>query len=125
MTEKERLLEELEKRRIEIGRRNSMNKRVANIYYNNTKYGKDYDGDGPYVLVFGEKAIGSHYCSNRSFANHDLTEWQLESLKKNKIDEVYSNGVLVWSNKENEVNDKTSKGYKEATVEYERKYCNG
>ena len=35
----------------------------------------DYDGEGPYVLVTEEdKCIGSHYCSSRFFANHDLTE---------------------------------------------------
>ena len=73
----------------------------AYIYFNSKSKGLDYDGEGPYVLVTEDnKCIGSHYCSSRSFANHDLTEWRLEELQENNISEVYSNGKLVWENQE-------------------------
>ena len=68
----------------------------AYIYFN-IKDNLDYDGEGPYVLVTeDDKCIGSHYCSSRFFANHDLTEWRLKELEENDISEVYSNGHLVW-----------------------------
>ena len=66
------------------------------IYFNIEGF-LDYDGEGPYVLVTEEdKCIGSHYCSSRFYANHDLTTWRLKELKENNISEVYSNGKLVW-----------------------------
>lgn len=71
-----------------------MNK--AYIYYNGKSEGKDYCGEGTYVLIFNDEVIAWHYCSNRSFANHDLTAWRLEELEKNNIDEVASNGEIVW-----------------------------
>ena len=52
-----------------------MNK--AYIYFND-KNNKEYSGEGGYVLVFDDKVIGNHFCSNRSFANHDLTIWRIE-----------------------------------------------
>ena len=82
-----------------------MNK--AYIYFNDKNLGKDYSGEGPYVLVFEEQAIASHYCSNRSFANHDLTVWKLEKINEYNIDEIYSNENLVWKRESKEINDKT------------------
>ena len=57
-----------------------MNK--AYIYFND-KNNKEYSGEGGYVLVFDDNVIGNHFCSNRSFANHDLTIWKIEELEKN------------------------------------------
>lgn len=97
-----------------------MNK--AYIYFND-KNNKEYSGEGGYVLVFDDKVIGNHFCSNRSFANHDLTIWRIEELEKNNIDEVISNGEVVWSKKDLNVNEKTNDNFEMANVVYEAKYC--
>lgn len=94
----------------------------AYIYFNSKSKGLDYNGEGPYVLVTEEnKCIGSHYCSSRDFANHDLTEWRLEELQENNISEVYSNEKLVWKNQAM-TKDAKDEFYK-ANADYERKYC--
>lgn len=98
-----------------------MNK--AYIYFNDKNLGKDYSGEGPYVLVFEEQAIASHYCSNRSFANHDLTVWKLEKINEYNIDEIYSNENLVWKRESKEINDKTQTEFEVANDNYEAKYC--
>ena len=97
-----------------------MNK--AYIYFND-KNNKEYSGEGGYVLVFDDNVIGNHFCSNRSFANHDLTIWKIEELEKNNIDEVISNGEVVWSKKDLNVNEKTNDNFEMANVVYEAKYC--
>lgn len=95
----------------------------AYIYFNSKSKGLDYTGEGPYVLITEDnKCIGEHYCSSRSFANHDLTEWRLEELQENNISEVYSNGKLVWGNQEMTENAKD--GFCKANADYESKYCN-
>ena len=98
-----------------------MNK--AYIYFNE-KNNESYCGEGSYVLVFEDEAIASHFCSNRSFANHDLTVWKLEALEKYNIDEVISNGVVVWKKDNKEVNEKTQVEFEVANDIYEAKYCN-
>ena len=97
-----------------------MNK--AYIYFND-KNNKEDSGEGGYVLVFDDNVIGNHFCSNRSFANHDLTIWKIEELEKNNIDEVISNGEVVWSKKDLNVNEKTNDNFEMANVVYEAKYC--
>lgn len=73
----------------------------AYIYFNSQSKGLDYNGEGLYVLVTeDDKCIGSHLCSSRDFANHDLTEGRLKELQENNISEVYSNGEIVWKNQE-------------------------
>lgn len=73
----------------------------AFIYFNSKSKGLDYSGEGCYVLVTeDDKCIGSHLCSSREFANHDLTECRSKELKENNISEVYSNGELVWKDNE-------------------------
>ena len=63
--------------------------------------GKDYSGEGLYVLVDENgKEISNHFCSSRGFAEGDLTsafQSQLELLKSKGITEVYSNGKCVYS----------------------------
>lgn len=95
----------------------------ANIFYNLKSEKEDFCGEGPYVLVFNDEVIASHYCSSRNFANHDLTVWQLEALEKYNIDEVVSNGEVVWSNQKEQINEKTQREFNKANLEYEVKYC--
>lgn len=99
----------------------------AFIYFFKDFYGEskglDYNGEGCYALVTEDnRCIGTHYCSSRWFANHDLTEWRLEELQENNISEVYSNGELVW--KDNEMTNDTKNGFYKANADYEDKYCN-
>lgn len=55
----------------------------AYIYFNSKSEGLDYNGEGQYVLVTeDDKCIGSHYCSSRGFANHDLNSECEELLNK-------------------------------------------
>lgn len=94
----------------------------AFIYFNSKSKGLDYNGEGLYVLVTeDDKCIGSHVCSSRSFANHDLTEWRLKELQENNISEVYSNGEIVWKNQE--MTEYAKDGFYKANADYERKYC--
>lgn len=61
--------------------------------------GTDYCGEGMYALITEkEEVIYKKWCSNRVFANYDLTEWIDKELEKNGVMEVYSNGVLIWQN---------------------------
>lgn len=95
----------------------------AFIYFNSKSKELDYDGEGPYVLITEDnKCIGTHYCSSRGFANHDLTEWRLEELQENNISEVYSNGKLVWKN--DEMTENAKKEFHDANTDYESKYYN-
>lgn len=98
-----------------------MNK--AYIYFSD-KNNKNYCGEGGYLLVCEGKIIGTHYCSNRNFANHDLTIWRLEELKENNIDEVISNGIIVWAKDNQEINKETNEKFELANDVYEAKYCN-
>ena len=95
----------------------------AYIYFNETNK-KNFSGEGLYVLVFEDEVIASHLCSNRSFANHDLTVWKLEALQKYNIDEVISNDVIVWKKESEEINNKTQAEFELANDIYEAKYCN-
>lgn len=95
----------------------------AFIYYNSKSKGLDYNGGGEYVLVTEDnECIGSHYCSSRGFANHDLTatDWRLKELRNNKISEVYSNGELVW--KDGEMTDDAKNEFYKAKTDYVSEY---
>ena len=84
---------------------------------------KNYCGEGGYLLVCEDIIIGTHYCSNRNFANHDLTIWRLDELEKYKIDEVISNDVVVWKKDDKEINKITNDKFQMANVVYEAKNC--
>lgn len=84
---------------------------------------ENYSGEGGYILVFNDEIIGSHYCSNRSFANHDLTIWRLEELEKYNIDEVISNDIVVWKRDNEEINKNTQSQFKLANDIYEAHNC--
>lgn len=68
-------------------------------WFSNKKATPNYNGEGPYYLVTERGDIlGTHFCSNRQWANVDLINDLREELCKLKITEVYSNEQLVWSN---------------------------
>src|SRR5574344_438597 len=96
---------------------------IAYIQCRNEELGKDYCGEAPYALIFNDEIIGNHYCSNRNFANHDLTVWKLEALEKYNIDKVLSNEKEVWSKISEEINEDTNINFQSANYEYEKINC--
>ena len=75
--------------------------------------GTDYWNEGEYSLITEKEVIVvEKWCSNRAFANHDLTVWNEDKLKDHGVTEVYSNGVVVW--KDGKITDgcTTGKVYK-------------
>ena len=59
--------------------------------------GTDSWGEGMYALITEkEQVIFKRWCSNRAFANHDLTKGIENMLREHGITDVWSNGVLVW-----------------------------
>ena len=59
--------------------------------------GTDYWGEGMYALISEkEEVIYRRWCSNRDFANSDLSRGCKGLLEEKGITEVWSNGVLVW-----------------------------
>lgn len=84
-----------------------------------SELGTDYWGEGMYALVTEkEEIIAKRWCSNRAFANHDLTVWQADKLKEHGVTEVYSSGVVVW--KDGKITDGADKAFRSANYEYER-----
>ena len=97
---------------------------IAKIIYSNDnkKQQEDYSESGKYDLILEDgKIIGSHGCSNRSFANHDLTEWRLDELKENNVDVVISNDKIVWE-KDGDNSD-TMREFCYANSKYEAIHC--
>lgn len=97
---------------------------IAKIIYSkdNKRHKEDYSEFGKYDLILDDgKVIGSHGCSNRDFANHDLTEQRLNELKENNVDVVISNGKIVWE-KEGDNSD-TMKEFYYANSRYEAIHC--
>jgi len=77
---------------------------------------------GKYDLVLEDgTVIGSHGCSNRDFANHDLTEWKLKELEENQVDVVISGERAVWSKGGD--NSETMKEFYRANSKYEALHC--
>ena len=97
----------------------------AEIIYLGKNADKDYCGEGAYGLEFNGSIIGTHFCSNRDFANHDLTIWQMENLNNFNVDTVYSNGVIVWQRNNEEINKITQDKFVVANMRYENEHCNG
>ena len=59
--------------------------------------GIDYWGEGMYALITEkEQVIFKRWCTNRAFANHDLTKGIEYMLREHGVTDVWSNGVLVW-----------------------------
>lgn len=85
----------------------------------NSPLGIDYWNEGRYSLITEKEVIvAEKWCSNRAFANHDLTVWFEDKLKEHGVTEVYSNGVLVW--KDGKITDGADKAFRSANYEYER-----
>ena len=85
----------------------------------NSPLGSDYSGKAEYYLATEEKTIYSRWwCSNRGFANGDLTRSVEHMLKENGITEVYSNGMLVWV--DGAMTADAEADFRSANYEYER-----
>jgi hypothetical protein len=83
-----------------------------------SELGTDYWGEGMYALITEkEEIIYERWCSNRAFANHDLTVGVQDILKDKGVTEVYSNGVVVWS--ECKISNKAYSDFIAANYEYE------
>lgn len=95
--------------------------KIAYILCNNSSLFSDA---GCYNLVLEDHTvIASHGCSNRNFANHDLTVWKLKELKENEIDLVMSGNKIVWS-KDGD-NSETIKEFYKTNSNYESQHCHG
>lgn len=71
----------------------------AYIYFNSGNDHINYSGEGPYVLVLNNiQVIASHFCSSRGWAEEDLVlpKYRQEILDQYNVDEVISNGRVVW-----------------------------
>ena len=63
----------------------------------NSPLGTEYWGEGMYALITEkEQVIFKRWCTNRAFANHDLTKGIENMLREHGVTDVWSNGVLVW-----------------------------
>ena len=93
--------------------------KIANILCNGSS---SFVKAGKYDLILEDgTVIGSHGCSNRDFANHDLTEWRLKELEENQVDMVISGEKVVWS-KDGD-NSETMKEFYRANSNYEALHC--
>ena len=80
---------------------------------------KNYCGSGVYALITEDgRELGIHSSSSRAFANHDLTEWRQKEIEENGITEVYSNGVIVWTDKK--ITAEADAAFRAANCKYER-----
>lgn len=68
------------------------------------------------------KVIYQRWCSNRAFANFDLTRGCQTILEENGITEVHSNDYIVW--KDGQATRQTLQEFRQANEEYERLNCN-
>lgn len=69
------------------------------IVYKQDGFSPEYSGGGHYYLVNESNiVVDRKYCSSRAFANYDFTMPMsaLDLLQKYNIDEVWSNGELVY-----------------------------
>lgn len=80
--------------------------------------GSDYSGTARYIVATEDKNIYSRWCTNRAFANHDLTIGVESMLKDNDVTEVFSNGVIVWS--DGQMTEDANADFRSANYEYER-----
>jgi hypothetical protein len=93
--------------------------KIAYIVCNNSSL---FDGEGKYNLVLEDHTVITyHGCSNRNFANHDLTFGRLKELEENEIDIVMSGDKVVWS-KDGD-NSETMKEFYVANSRYEAIHC--
>ena len=94
----------------------------AYIVNRTTLSGQDPD-EGRYALTDESgRTLYERWCSNRAFANSDLTRGNLKILQDLEITEVYSNDELVW--KDGAITPKALQEFRQANEEYERLNCN-
>lgn len=76
-------------------------------------------GDGRYALKDESgRTLYERWCSNRAFANSDLTRGNPKILHDLGITAVYSNGELVWLG--GAMTPKALQEFRDANEEYER-----
>lgn len=81
------------------------------------------NGEGPYALKAEDgRILYQRWCSNRAFANFDLTRGCQTILEENGITEVHSNDYIVW--KDGQATRQTLQEFRQANEEYERLNCN-
>lgn len=91
----------------------------AYIINETNSYSERHSGAGPYSLRNEQgRILYQRWCTNRAFANFDLTSGNPKALEENGITEVYSNDELVW--KDGEATTKTMQDFRAANYEYER-----
>lgn len=91
----------------------------AYIIYKTDPSRESYNDEGIYALKAEDDTIlYFRHCSNRAFANIDLTRGIQKTLQENGITEVQSNGVTVW--KDGEPTRQTVREFRAADEEYQR-----
>ena len=84
--------------------------------------GENWSEEGMYAIATEDKTIFRRWCTNRGFANHDLTIGIQNQLIENGITSVYSNGMLVWI--EGKMTLDSEVLFRMVNYEYERKNSN-
>lgn len=83
-----------------------------------SELGTGYWGEGMYALITEkEETIFKRWCTNRAFANHDLTKGVENMLREHGVTDVWSNGVLVWN--EGVLSEESESAFLAANYEYE------
>lgn len=79
--------------------------------------GTDYSGAGMYALITEkEETLYKTWCSNRDFANSDLSRGLKSLLDEKGVTEVWSRGILVWKGK---ITNEAYAAFREANDWYE------
>lgn len=87
--------------------------------YCDSPLGENWSEEGIYVIATEDKTIFKRWCTNRGFANHDLTIGVQHLLIENGITSVSSNGMLVWI--EGQITSDAETLFRMANYEYEHK----
>lgn len=95
----------------------------AYIVNRTTPHSKQDPDEGRYALIDESgRTLYERWCSNRAFANFDLTRGCQTILEENGITEVHSNDYIVW--KDGQATRQTLQEFRQANEEYERLNCN-
>ena len=95
----------------------------AYIVNRTTLHNGQNSDEGRYALTDESgRTFYERWCSNRAFANSDLTRGNPKILHDLGITAVYSNGELVWLG--GAMTPKALQEFRDANEEYERIHCN-